>query len=129
MDVSGAGCPAPPDHPHRVSPLTLAAIWLLGGGAVLAAAVLGVRRWAADRAEAVQQRAREMRAEHAVHAAESDMAQVIWHRSIQMLVGCPLQLTCDFKAGSAHGVAHPTCMCNTAATVCSALAILLSRTP
>ena len=43
---------------------------------MLAAAVLAVRRWAADRAEAAEQRARELRAQHAVSAAEADIAQV-----------------------------------------------------
>lgn len=76
IDVSGTGCPAPPDHPHRVSPLTIAAIWLLGGGAVLVAAMLAVRRWAADRAEVAQQRMREACAAHAVSAVEAGIAQV-----------------------------------------------------
>lgn len=74
--MSGGGCPALPGHPNRVSPLTLAAIWLLGGGAVLVAAVMAVRRWAADRTEAAQQRVTGLQAQRAVSNFEAEQEQV-----------------------------------------------------
>lgn len=96
--MSGTGCPKPRG---RIPVLTLAAVWLLGGGAVLGAAVLAVRRWAADRAEAAEQRARELRAQHAVSAAEADIAQVRLARLARLC----FQGTAPTRAGRGLGSA------------------------
>ena len=74
IDIHSSGCP--PERPsgrQRLAAWELLAAWLAGGAVVLAATVLGVRRWAADRAADAEQRMRDLRA---VHAVESDIAEV-----------------------------------------------------
>lgn len=68
IDVyGGSACPPDPHRHHHFPTLwSIALIWLMGGAAVLAAVVLGVRAWAAEQAAAVDSRLRDVRAAHRV---------------------------------------------------------------
>lgn len=64
-------CSAQPPGTRRRLPM-LAAVWLVGGAAVLCVLVLAIKTWADDRAAAAAARVQAFR----VQAAEADLAQV-----------------------------------------------------